>query len=241
MESGQWTEDIKKALENNDQALAVKRVQEYLDKENNTPINVAVTGESGSGKSTFVNAFRGINNEDEGAAPTGCVETTTEATPYPHPNYPNVTLWDLPAIGRFPVDKYLKLVGFKRFDFFIIISATRFRENDVKLAQEIQRMKKKFYFVHSKIDNDIYHEKRCQRSKFNAERTLKQIRDNCIQVLQRQGVESPQVLLVSSFHLHLYDFPLLVNTFVSTFRLQFSRITMEDPSDLKSTEDIKIA
>nr|XP_033497924.1 interferon-inducible GTPase 5-like isoform X3 [Epinephelus lanceolatus] len=213
MESGQWTEDIKKALENNDQALAVKRVQEYLDKENNTPINIAVTGESGSGKSTFVNAFRGINNEDEGAAPTGCVETTTEATPYPHPNYPNVTLWDLPAIGRFPVDKYLKLVGFKRFDFFIIISATRFRENDVKLAQEIQWMKKKFYFVHSKIDNDIYHEKRCQRSKFNAERTLQQIRDNCIQGLQRQGVESPQVFLVSSFHLHLYDFTLLGDTF----------------------------
>ncbi|XP_049917915.1 interferon-inducible GTPase 5-like [Epinephelus moara] len=241
MESGQWTEDIKKALENNDRALAVKRIQEYLDKENNTPINIAVTGESGSGKSTFVNAFRGINNEDERAAPTGCVETTIEVTPYPHPNYPNVTLWDIPGIGRFPADKYLKFVGFERFDFFIIISADRFRENDVKLAQEIQRMKKKFYFVRSKIDCDIRDEKRCQRSKFNAERTLKPIRDKCIQSLQRQGVESPQVFLVSCCDLHLYDFPLLVNTFVSTFRLQFSRIIMEDSSHLKSTEDIKIA
>ncbi|XP_078031063.1 interferon-inducible GTPase 1-like [Epinephelus lanceolatus] len=214
MESGQWTEDIKKALENNDQALAVKRVQEYLDKENNTPINVAVTGESGSGKSTFVNAFRGINNEDEGAAPTGCVETTTEVTPYLHPNYPNVKLWDLPGIGtpNFSADKYLELVGFERFDFFIIISATRFRENDVKLAQEIQGMKKKFYFVRSKIDSDLRNEEISQRD-FNAERTLQQIRDNCIQGLQRQGVESPQVFLVSSFHLHLYDFTLLGDTF----------------------------
>ncbi|XP_078031061.1 interferon-inducible GTPase 5-like [Epinephelus lanceolatus] len=214
MESGQWTEDIKKALENNDQALAVKRVQEYLDKENNTPINIAVTGESGSGKSTFVNAFRGINNEDEGAAPTGCVETTTEVTPYLHPNYPNVKLWDLPGIGtpNFSADNYLELVGFERFDFFIIISATRFRENDVKLAQEIQGMKKKFYFVRSKIDSDLRNEEISQRD-FNAERTLQQIRDNCIQGLQRQGVESPQVFLVSSFHLHLYDFTLLGDTF----------------------------
>ncbi|XP_078031072.1 interferon-inducible GTPase 5-like [Epinephelus lanceolatus] len=215
MESGQWTEDIKKALENNDQALAVKRIQEYLDQQNNIPLNVAITGETNSGKSTFVNAFRGINNGDEGAAPTGPVETTSEATPYPHPNYPNVTLWDLPAIGtpNFPADNYLKLIGFERFDFFIIISATRFRENDVKLAQEIQRMGKKFYFVRSKIDTDIHDEERRQRSKFNAERCLEQIKKNCIQGLQRQGVESPQVFLVSSFDLHLYDFTLLGDTF----------------------------
>ncbi|KAL7380229.1 hypothetical protein ABVT39_014125 [Epinephelus coioides] len=215
MESGQWTEDIKKALENNDQALAVKRIQEYLDQQNNIPLNVAITGETNSGKSTFVNAFRGINSGDEGAAPTGPVETTSEATPYPHPNYPNVTLWDLPAIGtpNFPADNYLKLVGFERFDFFIIISATRFRENDVKLAQEIERMGKKFYFVRSKIDTDIHDEERRQRSEFNAERCLEQIKKNCIQGLQRQGVESPQVFLVSSFHLHLYDFTLLGDTF----------------------------
>ncbi|XP_049918408.1 T-cell-specific guanine nucleotide triphosphate-binding protein 2-like [Epinephelus moara] len=188
MESGQWADDIKKALENNDRALAVKIIQENLDKENNTPINIAVTGESGSGKSTFVNAFRGINTGDEGAAPTGPVETTTQATPYPHPNYPNVTLWDLPGIGtpRFPADNYLKLVEFERFVFFIIISADRFRENNVKLAKEIQRMKKKFYFVRSKIDNNLRDEERCQRSKFNAERTLQQIRDNCIQEEERQ-------------------------------------------------------
>ncbi|XP_078031064.1 interferon-inducible GTPase 5-like isoform X1 [Epinephelus lanceolatus] len=204
-----------KTLESNNQVLAEEVIQEYLDKENDISLNIAVTGESGSGKSTFINAFRGINNGDEGAAPTGPVETTSEVTPYPHPNYPNVTLWDLPAIGtpNFPADNYLKLVGFERFDFFIIISATRFRENDVKFAQEIQRMGRKFYFVRSRIDTDIHDEERCQRSKFNAERCLEQIKENCTQGLQRQGVESPQVFPVSSFHLHLYDFTLLGDTF----------------------------
>ncbi|KAL7380228.1 hypothetical protein ABVT39_014125 [Epinephelus coioides] len=204
---------IKEELQTNGPDAAAAKIQEYLDERDNIPLNIAVTGEIGSGKSTFVNAFRGIDNRDERAAPTGFVETTSEATPYPHPNYPNVTLWDLPGIGRFPVDKYLKLVGFERFDFFIIISDTRFRENDAKLVQEIQRMKKKFYFVRSKIDNTVRDEERRLRSKFNAERTLKQIRDNCIHGLQRQGVESPQVFLVSSFHLHLYDFTLLGDTF----------------------------
>ncbi|XP_042244707.1 interferon-inducible GTPase 5-like [Thunnus maccoyii] len=189
------------------------KIQEYLDQQNKIPLHIGITGESGSGKSTFVNAFRGIDNRDERAAPTGSVETTLEVTPYHHPNYPNVTLWDLPGIGttKFPADKYLEHVEFEKFDFFIIISDTRFRENDVRLAQEIRKMRKNFYFVRSKIDNDLRNEERSQRE-FNAERTLKKIRENCIQGLQKQGVEAPQVFLVSSFDLYLYDFHLLEET-----------------------------
>ena len=62
---------------------------------NDLPLHIAVTGSSGTGKSTFVNAFRGIDNKDERAAPTGVVETTMKPEPYPHPRHPNVTLWDL--------------------------------------------------------------------------------------------------------------------------------------------------
>ncbi|XP_028254141.1 interferon-inducible GTPase 5-like [Parambassis ranga] len=205
--------EIKEALHNSDQILAVEMIKKLLDKQNNTPVNIAVTGESGSGKSSFVNAFRGLDNRDEGAAPTGCVETTREVTEYPNPNYPNVTLWDLPGIGttKFPADKYLEHVGLEKFDFFIIVSATRFRENDVKLAQEIQKMGKRFYFVRSKIDSDLQNEERSQRE-FDREKTLIKIRENCIQGLQKEGFESPQVFLVSSFQLHEFDFSLLQET-----------------------------
>uniref|UniRef100_A0A3P9C7E0 IRG-type G domain-containing protein n=1 Tax=Maylandia zebra TaxID=106582 RepID=A0A3P9C7E0_9CICH len=200
------TAGVKADLENTDFGAAAVTIQRRL-KQRNTPLNVAITGESGSGKSTFINAFRGIGDEDEGAAPTGVVETTSQVTPYPHPKYPSVILWDLPGIGttRFPADEYLKLVGFEKFDFFIIISDSRFRENDVKLAQEIQRMKKKFYFVRSKVDKDIRAEKKTRRE-FNMERTLSTIRKNYL------GIKSPQVFLVSTFELHLYDFPLLQQT-----------------------------
>ncbi|XP_035772059.1 interferon-inducible GTPase 5-like [Neolamprologus brichardi] len=203
---------VKEALQNNDTAAAAAKIQENLKQQNNIPLNIAITGEAGSGKSTFVNAFRGLCDDEEGAAPTGVTETTSEVTAYPHPNYPNVMLWDLPGIGttKYPADEYLKLVGFEKFDFFIIISATCFTENDVKLAQEIQKMKKKFYFVHSKIDNDINAERR--KRDFSEEETLKVIRDDCVHRLGGLGFESPQVFLVSSFELHLYDFSLLHET-----------------------------
>nr|XP_020515793.1 interferon-inducible GTPase 5-like [Labrus bergylta] len=212
-DSEQVHKEIKEALLKNDQALAVAKINEYFDQQKNVPLNIVITGESCSGKSTFVNAFRGIDNRDEKAAPTGTTETTMEVNPYPHPNHPNVTFWDLPGIGttKFPADKYMKHVGFEKFDFFIIVSSDRFKENDVRLAKEIQRMEKKFYFVRSKIDNSMRDEERTQRD-FNKERSLKKIKDNCIQCLQEQGLKSPQVFLVSSFDLQLYDFHLLEET-----------------------------
>uniref|UniRef100_UPI0037E7ECDB interferon-inducible GTPase 5-like n=1 Tax=Semicossyphus pulcher TaxID=241346 RepID=UPI0037E7ECDB len=205
-------QEIKEEQQKKDQALAVAKIQEHLEKENKVALNIAITGESGSGKSTFINALRGIKDTEKGAAPTGSVETTRRATPYPHPDFPNVTLWDLPGTGTtmFPAANYLKSVKFRRYDFFIIISSERFRENDVKLAKEIQKQKKKFYFVRSKIDHNVHDEGRSKN--VNAERTLAQIRDDCMERLQELGVQSPQVFLISSFDLHLYDFPLLEET-----------------------------
>ena len=149
---------------------------------NDLPLHIAVTGSSGTGKSTFVNAFRGIDNKDERAAPTGVVETTMKPEPYPHPRHPNVTLWDLPGIGttKFPADQYLKYVEFEKFDIFILVSADRLSENDAKLAQEIKTMDKNLYFVRSKIDSNLNAAQKSQRE-YDEEKTLQEIRKNCIQ------------------------------------------------------------
>ncbi|CAJ0928341.1 unnamed protein product [Ranitomeya imitator] len=103
-------------------------------------------GESGTGKSTFVNAIRGMDDEQEGSAKTGVVETTKVPSPYVHPQYPSVTVWDLPGIGtpNFVADSYLQSVEFSRYDFFIILSSERFKQNDIDLAKAIQAMNMKF-------------------------------------------------------------------------------------------------
>ncbi|XP_030220099.1 interferon-inducible GTPase 5-like [Gadus morhua] len=206
-------EDIKKAIENNNFSLAASISQKYLEDTNNIPLNIAVTGQSGVGKSTFLNAFRGIDNTDERAAPTGEVETTMKPKAYPHPTYPNVALWDLPGIGtpRYPADQYMKLVEFEKFDFFILVSDIRFNENDAKLAKEIKKMGKKLYFVRSKIDNSLRVAPRSPKE-YDEEKTLQEIREYCIRALEGQGVASPQVFLMSSFDLHLYEFRALQDT-----------------------------
>nr|XP_005313970.1 interferon-inducible GTPase 5-like [Chrysemys picta bellii] len=203
---------------------AAAKAKESLEMVDKITINIAVTGEAGSGKSSFVNAIRGLGDDDEGAAETGVNETTMEPTAYPHPSYPNVIVWDLPGIGTptFKSDTYLEQVGFSRYDFFIIISYTRFKTHDIELAQEIQRQGKKFYFVRSKVDQDLTNEKTLYDEKgilkqrkaatkrphqYSESAILDAIRENCIKGLGEAEVTSPRVFLVSRGDLGKYDFP----------------------------------
>ncbi|XP_074836770.1 interferon-inducible GTPase 5-like [Carettochelys insculpta] len=173
---------------------------------------IAVIGEPGSGKSSFLNAFRGVGDDDAGAAEVGLVETTAWPTLYSHPTYPNVFLWDLPGIGmpRAPSNELELIVTCPGYDFFLIVSATRFRELHADLARKFQENAKKFYFVRSKVDQDLGAERR--KMNYNKARTLQQIREDCKAHLQSAGVHDPQVFLLSNWESDKYDFPLLKET-----------------------------
>lgn len=189
---------------------ATIRVQEQADELLNISLNIAVTGETGTGKSTFINAIRGLRDDEEGAAEIGFVETIKEPSRYEHPTMPRVVLWDLPGIGspKFKSSTYLKDVKFDRYDFFIIISSERFKQNDLKLAKEIQKRKKLFYFIRSKIDNDIRAES--HKRSFNREEMLSKIRRNCEENLKE--IKNAKVFLINFLNLSDFDFWEFVTT-----------------------------
>ncbi|XP_057630078.1 uncharacterized protein LOC130877145 [Chionomys nivalis] len=208
---------IESHLENKNLPGAVSAISNALRNIDRAPLNIAVTGETGAGKSSFINALRGVWDEEEGAAPTGVVETTMERTPYPHPKLPMVTIWDLPGIGStsFPPQNYLTEMKFAEYDFFIIISATRFKDTDAHLAKAIAKMNTKFYFVRTKIDQDISNEQRSKSKTFNRDSVLKKIRGDCSRHLQETLSSEPPVFLVSNFDVSDFDFPELETTLLS--------------------------
>ncbi|KAL8219519.1 UNVERIFIED_CONTAM: hypothetical protein K2H54_026211 [Gekko kuhli] len=185
-------EKLKSALEKNSLQDVSKQINEELNLLNSTTLDIAITGVAGAGKSSLVNALRGIKDTEEGAAETGNTETTMETKKYPHPTFPKVTIWDLPGIGttKFQAKEYLKMTNLAEYDFFII-AAERFTEHDVLLAKEIQKMKKKYCFVRSKEDQSINTDKR--KPNFNEEETLAKIRKYCSENLRKEDTLENEV------------------------------------------------
>ncbi|XP_028633468.1 uncharacterized protein LOC114629589 [Grammomys surdaster] len=207
---------IESHLENKNLQGALSEISHALRNIDKAPLNIAVTGETGTGKSSFINALRGVREEEEeeSAAPTGVLETTMMRNPYPHPKIPNVTIWDLPGIGttKFEPKNYLTEMKFGEYDFFIIISAARFKEIDACLAKAIAKMNTKFYFVRTKVDQDVSNEQRSKPKSFNRDSVLKKIRDDCSEKLQEVLSSQPPVFLVSNFDVSDFDFPKLETT-----------------------------
>ncbi|KAH0512894.1 Interferon-inducible GTPase 1 [Microtus ochrogaster] len=189
-------------------------IRDALKNIDNVPINVAVTGEFGVGKSSLINALMGVGPEDEGAAQVGVVATTMMRTPYKHPKIQTLTLWDLPGIGtvNFPPKDYLEKVKFQEYDFFIIVSATRFTKLELDLAKAIKFMKKNYYFVRTKVDLDLDNEKKNKTQTFEREKTLQQIRSMYVNTFSQINMDDPQIFLISNSNLSDYDFPVLMDT-----------------------------
>ncbi|XP_051790419.1 interferon-inducible GTPase 5-like [Erpetoichthys calabaricus] len=183
----------------------IKEKNEALEKET---LSIAVTGESGTGKSALVNAMRGLNPGEPGAAEEGTTEQTMKVTRYKHPKLETVCFYDLPGIGtlNFPARDYAKMVNLNTYDLFIIVIGNRFLEHDALLIREIQKMKKQFYFVRSKIDfefNNLKHQNR----ENDWQKEFDKIRDDCIRNLNKSGFSSQEVFLVSSRFIKDFDFP----------------------------------
>ncbi|XP_060578227.1 T-cell-specific guanine nucleotide triphosphate-binding protein 2-like [Ruditapes philippinarum] len=191
-----------------------KKIDADIDKWRNIPVNIAVTGNSGVGKSSFINSFRGLKAMSKDAAAVGVNETTLEPTKYMHPNNNNIALWDLPGIGteKFPKETYLEKVDFEKYDCFLIITANRFTENDIWLAKEVQNLKKKFFFIRTKMNTEVENNQN-DYGKSKSE-TVKEIQEDMTQQVTEKRFENVKVYLIDNRSDQDYDFPKLIEDMI---------------------------
>ncbi|XP_078062606.1 uncharacterized protein LOC144488408 [Mustelus asterias] len=207
----EW-EEMNVAFQSGGLPELVSKVVGSLHSLENFPVHIGVTGEAGAGKSSLVNAIRGVADDQPGAAATGVTETTMRAASYPHPSLNQLLIWDLPGLGTpdFQLEDYREKVGFSRYDIFIIVASERFKENHAKLAKWISESDRPFYFVRTKIDSDVQASRK--RRATPPEQALDMIREDSLKNLQEQGVNSPQVFLVSALDFNSYDSKQLLET-----------------------------
>jgi len=207
----------------------IRLLERKRDEWKNTPLNVAVIGNSGVGKSSFINAIRGLNADDEGAAAVGVTQTTMEPRSFPHPDNPMLKFWDLPGVGtdEFPRASYLKQIDVDRFDFFLLLTADRFTENDTWLCDEFEKRDKKYFFVRTKIDLDISNNRKAHPKTHNDEGVVKKIRQEIEQILRKHKVEDAQIFLIDNYEFNKFDFEKLNLQLIADFpRLENSYLTL---------------
>ncbi|KAF8813329.1 hypothetical protein BYT27DRAFT_7084483 [Phlegmacium glaucopus] len=136
--------------------FAKKRIQYDPEK-----LHFAVCGSSGAGKSSLVNAFRGLKNNNPKAARTGIVETTMVITRYPDPRkelpYKRLVWFDCPGAGTLEIPgwQYFNEQGLFIFDVIVLVYDTRFTQIDVSIIKNCERFKIPLFIIRSKADVHI--------------------------------------------------------------------------------------
>lgn len=120
--------------------------------------HIAIAGISGSGKSSLINAFLGLRNNDKGAAATGITETTALITRYPsrNPNQPFVW-YDVPGAGtlNIPDWQYFNAQGLYIFNCIIVLFDNRFTATDIAVLKNCERFGISSFVVRSKSNQHI--------------------------------------------------------------------------------------
>ncbi|KAL4076408.1 interferon-inducible GTPase-domain-containing protein [Scleroderma citrinum] len=150
-----WKAGIQPAeIPTEEEIQAMKDKAQYDD----SIFHIAIAGVSGSGKSSLINAFRGLRSKKPGAAPVGVTETTTEMARYPPSNSEHPLAWyDIPGActRKFSGWEYFKKQGLYVFDAIIVLFDGRFTETDVTILENCRRFGIPSFIVRSKADLQI--------------------------------------------------------------------------------------
>ncbi|KAG1735748.1 interferon-inducible GTPase-domain-containing protein [Suillus paluster] len=136
------------------EVLAAKRRVQYRE----DLFHFAVAGVAGGGKSSLINALRGLRNKDSGSAATGVTETTLNLARYANSNAEYPYVWyDIPGAGtlKIPDWQYFNAQGLYVFDCIIVLFDNRFTMTDIAILTNCRRFKIPTYIVRSKADQHI--------------------------------------------------------------------------------------
>ncbi|KAF5354459.1 hypothetical protein D9758_012414 [Tetrapyrgos nigripes] len=127
----------------------------------------AIAGQSGSGKSSLVNAFRGVldgnmsmlrllglDSSGINAAAIGIAETTGVIGRYPDPIRPKLVWYDIPGAGTLRIEnsQYFNKQGLYVFDAIIVVFDNRFTSTDIAILRDCARWNIRSFIVRSKSD-----------------------------------------------------------------------------------------
>ncbi|KAK3108715.1 hypothetical protein FSP39_014048 [Pinctada imbricata] len=208
---------MKKNLEEN----KYNKLEESMKAMASTKVLIAVIGQSGVGKSYFINNMLGLNEGDEGAAEVGDGDTTTKRTVYSHPQNRNLEFADLPGVGTpdFEMsDKYLEKMKAEIHDFFLIFYPATIGDPEKKVIEKLLALKKKFALVRTKADEMT------RRREKPLHQSIATSKDKSRTNLEKFGIAAEvEIFVISNINLEIGEF----NQLFAFMETNLSRIKRE--------------
>ncbi|XP_030014538.1 immunity-related GTPase family, q2 [Sphaeramia orbicularis] len=190
-------ETLKESIDNNKISDVKDAVEDLLI----SRINIAVVGERGDEKATFINSLRGLGPEDQGAAQSPPSAAPEEVAGYPNPKHSDFRLWDLPPVpttSPFEPEGYMDRYKFLRYNAVFITFTQRPEPNSISVYLEARSLQQKtVYFILFVSAKDTV-------------KNLEEKRKSSLEVLTSNGVAVSKVYLVMPSNLEKHEFPFLL-------------------------------
>ncbi len=156
-----------------------------------------------------------LQDDDEDAAEVSVKETGRGPTIYQNPDNPKIIFVDLPGMGTptYPdVSTYWKNVGLEDYDidFFLLFTSTRFKQNELLLANRVRSIGKSFFLIRTKIDNECVQEKRKRRFKEEEMLQIRLIKYDLMLCVRNLIYSEKEIFLIDNYDKDKWDFPRLI-------------------------------
>ncbi len=179
-----------------------EKCRKKLEGFENAEVKCGITGPSGSGKSSLINAIFG-----EKIAKVGVVETTDREQEFTHRGK-GLILVDLPGVGtpNWPQETYIERLRLTQYDCFLLVTTGRFTENDAFLYNELTSRGKPCFVLRNQFDVAVAAGLR--DNDHSEDDVRRQIEANIRESLQPSS--PARVYLTSAWHPTKYDLGLLL-------------------------------
>lgn len=144
--------------------------------------NFAFAGHVKTGKSTLINAIRGISKEHPNAAKVDVIECTRDIAPYTFPEgkYPYVKFYDTPGSGTasFNAEDHYDNNGLCAFDCLIILIQNTLAMDEMEFARKALEYGQPVAFVRSRCDETLreLYEEEVLFKQFHADHVMKHLK-----------------------------------------------------------------
>jgi GTP-binding protein EngB required for normal cell division len=206
----------------------------------NSSLHFAVTGRSGTGKSSLVNAILNRKPSHPEAAPIGVNETTKVPTCYKVKEGPltGVCLEDLPGAGTptVPEADYIKRFGLRYFSALFIVTAGRFTETDAALFDQACSFRLPCYLLRTKADEDIRNNE--DDLEMEPQQTLNQLRTSTLSALSNLLSSMNQGGGVLNYQERVFVVTTKARRYENYLKPEFERLLTLIQEDLKTAWEI---